>query len=212
MPSIDLLTDKKGVSQFIEYCKSHFLVNEIIILPKFYRTKIQISFIDGSQLNFKLVRKMIKKGLDCIPITDILKHATVNNFGMLIPACHHHFEYLLIKYQFAESAFPDKFQKYFSSLDVNNRTAIFRYIQPKYNLVFNVIEDLYIHKGGVLLKIMVGLRHKKNNSLLKMAFRISQLTLWKISHIFLSSMVVIPSKNLPGPKSGSALGRKAATS
>lgn len=208
MPSVDLLTNKKGTSALIDYCQSHKLVNQVILTPRFMRTKLQITFNDGSQLHIKIIRKMIRKSLDCLPVDDIVKASKVNDFGMLIPSDRHHFEFILLKYQFSESAFPDKYQKYFSSLDISSRTEIFRYIQPKYNLVFNVIEDLYVPKGGVLLKIMIGLRHLPNNTLLKMALRILHQGFWNLSNLFSQRSIVLPAKIFGGSQSGESIGKE----
>lgn len=202
MPSVDLLVSKKGKESFIDYCLKHPLVNEVILTPRFMRTKLMISFKDGSQLNFKLIRSMVRKSLECLQTSEIVKSSSVNDFGMLVPSNEHHYEYVFLKYQFSESAFPDKFQKYFSSLDVKGRTDIFRYIQPKYNLVFNVIEDLYVPKGGVLLKIMIGLRHMNSNTLMKMAFRFFQQGMWNLLHLFSPKSIILSSTTNVDPQSG----------
>jgi hypothetical protein len=210
LPSIDLLTDTKGVKTFIEYSKSHSLTNELVLKPCHYHSEILVSFKDGSQLNFYLLNKFVNKSLDCLPVKDVFRNALVNDFGMLVPACSHHFEYILNKYQFDKTEFPDKFQKYFSALDASDRTSVFRYIQPKYNLVFNVIEDLYIPKGGVLLKLTIGLRRLSTNTLPRMAYRALILGFWKVSHLFRKQSVIygVGGNSESSKKSNSPIERK----
>ncbi|MFM7901681.1 MAG: hypothetical protein ACKPAD_06805, partial [Bacteroidota bacterium] len=85
---------------------------------------------------------------------------------------------------FSKSAFPDKYQKYFSSMDPAMRSTIFRYMQLKYNFVFNVIEDMYKPKNSLLFKITIGLRALPENSLGKMMWRGVQLFFWNLGNLF----------------------------
>ena len=119
----------------------------------------------------KMIRNMVKKSLICLPVSDIISKSLLNDYGMLVPSHYHHYEYILLKYQFVGLEFPDRYQKYFSAMDFKTRTEIFRYIQPKYNLVLNIIEDLYKPKATTRLKLMIGLRKLRGNSLVKMFFR-----------------------------------------
>jgi hypothetical protein len=99
---------------------------------------------------------------------------------MMVPSYHHHFEYVMLRHQLAGDAFPDKFQKYFSALEGGIRTEIFRYLQLKYNFVFNVIEDLYKPKGALRLKIILGLRSGKENRLYRLLIRSIFQFMWKL--------------------------------
>ncbi|MFM8918267.1 MAG: hypothetical protein ACKOGP_11075, partial [Bacteroidota bacterium] len=96
----------------------------------------------------------------------------------------HQFEYILMKSQFSKTAFPDKYQKYFSAMDPAIRSTIFRYMQLKYNFVFNVIEDLYKPKNSLLFKITIGLRALPENSLGRMMWRGVQLFFWNLGNLF----------------------------
>src|SRR6187402_1608719 len=62
-PSLDLLTDKKGSNTLISYCQSHSLIHYVELTPRYMRTKLQLFFKDGSQLNIKIIRKMVRKTL-----------------------------------------------------------------------------------------------------------------------------------------------------
>ncbi len=169
--SIDLLADKKAIADFVQFCSINSLVKEITIIPQFRKTEIIVELIDRSQLKFHLIVSMVRKALWCLPIADIRKESFVNEFNMLVPSNSHHFEYLLLQYQFAGSPFQDRYKNYFSSFDFTNRTEVFRYIQPRFDLVINNLDELYKPKASTLLKIMVSLRKNKENSLLKMIVR-----------------------------------------
>jgi hypothetical protein len=178
LSSIDLLADKNASTAFLKFCQRHPLVTKIKIFPQFRRKKVQLTFKDGSELNLKLIRNMVKKSLLCLPVSDIISSSMVNDYGMLVPSHPHHYEYLLLKNQFVGLAFPDRYQKYFSAMDFNTRTAIFRHIQPKYNLVLNTIEELYKPKASTRLKLMIGLRRLKVNTLSKMFIRAMEFFLF----------------------------------
>lgn len=81
--SIDLLADKKSTADFISYCESHPLVNEIRIIPQYRKTEIILEFRDRSELRFCLLRSMIRKALSCLQAEKIRNESFVNEFNML---------------------------------------------------------------------------------------------------------------------------------
>lgn len=189
--SIDLLADKKATSDFIAYCATHPMVKEITVAPKFRKTEVIVELIDRSELKFHLIRSMVRKALTCLPAEDIRKDSFVNEFNMLVASSPHHFEYLLLKCQFSGVPFQDRYINHFSGFDFANRTLVFRYIQPRFDLVINNLDELYQPKAGTLLKIMVAERKLKANSLLKMVsrtfeyviFNLLGFTTKKITHV-----------------------------
>ncbi len=182
--TIDLLVDKIGEEDFLEFCRSNKFVKEIVIDSRFKRKKVSVKMLDGSEVSLKLIRDMVLKTLSTLPVDDIFESSNENQYGIMVPSVEHQFEYILMKSQFSKTAFPDKYQKYFSSMDPAVRTAIFRYMQLKYNFVFNVIEDLYKPKNSLLFKITIGLRALPENSLARMMWRGAQLVLWNIGNVF----------------------------
>jgi hypothetical protein len=169
--SIDLLADKNSSAAFITFCETHPLVRRIREFPEFMRSKFVVELNDGSQLNFTLIRTMIRKTMRCLNIEEVRKDATVNIFGMLTASNHHHFDYLILKYQFAGVQVPDRYMHHFSTFDFVQRTEIFKYMQSRYHLVFNTLEDLYKPARKTLLTLMVGLRGEPKNTLMRMFFR-----------------------------------------
>ena len=182
--TIDLLVDKIGEEDFLEFCRSNKFVKESVIDSRFKRKKVSVKMLDGSEVSLKLIRDMVLKTLSTLPVDDIFESSNENQYGIMVPSVEHQFEYILMKSQFSKTAFPDKYQKYFSSMDPAVRTAIFRYMQLKYNFVFNVIEDLYKPKNSLLFKITIGLRALPENSLARMMWRGAQLVLWNIGNVF----------------------------
>lgn len=187
--TIDLLADKKSTTDFINYCESHPLVNEIRVIPQYRKTEIIVEMHDKSELRFMLIRSMIRKALSCLPVEDISKEATVNEFNMLVASHHHHYEYLLLSCQFASMPFADRYKNYFSAFDFEKRTQIFRYIQPRYDLIINNLEELYQPKANTLLRIMVGLRKDRKNSLLKMVFRVVEYGIFNLIKSFTKKVI-----------------------
>jgi len=199
--TIDLLVDKDGYHDFLSFCRSHDAVKEVLLFPRFKRTKVLVKLKDGSELSLKLIRNMIHNGLSTLPIDEIWQECHTNSDGLLVPAEHHHYEYVMMKCQFSGVAFQDKYQKYFSSMDAANRSNVFRYLQFKYNFVFNTIEDLYKPKGSLLLRITVGLRALDENSLGRLVGRLLGNFAWNVVHLFL------PRKKRLGPLSPEQAGK-----
>src|SRR4030095_2630784 len=153
--SITLLADKQGYKDFIEYCKKHQLVKEIIIYPHFRRSTAIVSFRDGSELNFTLLRQMVRKTFNCINVDEVRQKAFINEFGMLVPAPENHFEFMILNCQFSKYILADRYRNYFATFDFNTRALIFKYIQSRFSLVFNTLEDLYEPKPNILLSIVI---------------------------------------------------------
>ncbi|MFZ9942006.1 MAG: hypothetical protein ACO3O0_00200 [Bacteroidia bacterium] len=184
LSTIDLLVDKKGEEDFLVFCRSNKNVKEVLVYPRFGRKKVSVKMTDGSEVSLKLIRQMVRKTLCTLPVDQIFDSCEENMFGMLVPSVEHQFEYIMMKSHFSKSEFPDKYQKYFSSMDPAVRSKVFRYLQLKYNFVFNVIEDLYRPKNSVMLKITTGLRALPENSLGRIFFRSLKLIVWNVGIVF----------------------------
>jgi hypothetical protein len=176
--SIELLADKSVQHAFLNFCLQHPLVKDLTIIPKFRRTEIIVELEDRSELKFNLIRSVIRRSLNCLDIAEIKKEAFVNEFGMLVASAKHQFNYLVLVNQYAQHPMPDRFKNYFSAFDKNVRTTIFRYVQPKYDLVLNTLDELYKPSTSYLLKINSGLRLQKTNSLFKMILRVVEYTIF----------------------------------
>lgn len=183
LSTIDLLVDKQGEADFLSFCRSNKSVKEVVVYPRFGRKKVSIKMMDGSEISLKLIRQMVRKTLYTLPVSEVFESSEVNSYGMLVPPVEYQFEYIMMKSNFSKSDFPDKYQKYFSSMDPMVRSSIFRHLQLKYNFVFNVIEDLYKPKNSIMLKIMTGLRSLPVNSLGRIFFRSLNLLFWNIRMI-----------------------------
>ena len=169
--TITFLADKQSRAAFIEYCRYHTLVKEITIHPHYRWLTIIVAFKDGSELDFTIMPQLVRKTLVCMDIRSVKPKSFVNEYGMLVPAPGHHYEFMILNCQFSKYILADRYRNYFSTFDFATRASIFRYIQEKFNLVFNTLEDLYEPKPGMLLSIVVGLRSEKSNTLLRMLFR-----------------------------------------
>ncbi|MFM7901436.1 MAG: hypothetical protein ACKPAD_05560, partial [Bacteroidota bacterium] len=178
------MVDAEGEVDFLEFCRSNKFVKEIVIDRRFKRKKVSVKMLDGSEVSLKLIRDMVMKTLSTLPVNDIFESCNENQYGIMVPSIEHQFEYILMKSQFSKTAFPDKYQKYFSAMDPAIRSTIFRYMQLKYNFVFNVIEDLYKPKNSLLFKITIGLRALPENSLGRMMWRGVQLFFWNLGNLF----------------------------
>jgi hypothetical protein len=184
LSTIDLLVDKNGEEKFLDFCRSHDNVKEVVIYPRFRRKKVSIKMVDGSEVRLKLIRNMVLRALCTLPVDEILETCREDHHGMLVPTIEHQFEYNMMKGQFSYTEMPDKYQKYFSAMEPSVRSSIFKYLQTKYNFVFNTIEDLYRPKSSLLFKITVGLRALPENSISLLIIRGIQYALWNIGFLF----------------------------
>ncbi len=189
--SLDLLADRKATQEFIHFCEGHAMVKELRISREFRRTEIIVKFLDTTEMRFILLRGMIRKAFSCLHVDEIRATAFVNEFGMNVAAHEHHFDYIFLSCQFAQISFPDRYKNYFSSFDFDTRTKVFRYIQPRYDLVINTLDELYTPKGSTQLKIMVGLRRDPMNSLFKMILRVVEYGFFKFFRLFRKRVTVI---------------------
>jgi len=188
--SIDLLADKKATAAFINFCECHSMVSEIRISPEFRRTEIIVKFTDSTELRFMLLRDMIRKAFSCMHFDEVRRDALTNDHGMRVASNSHHFEYLFLMCQFAQISMPDRYRNYFGSFDFETRTTIFRYIQPRYDLVINTLDELYQPKGSTQLKMMMGLRRDKMNSLFKMFLRVVEYGIFTFLRNFTKKVIV----------------------
>jgi hypothetical protein len=186
LSSIDLLCNKSAADAFIKYSVSYSSTRQVKVTDEFMRRCVEIEFADASEVRFYLIANMFRKGLKALAADEFTHGSGVNEYGMLTPSVFHHFEYILLKYQFAGVEFPDRYQKYFSSLEPAARSSVFRYLQGKYHFVFNTIEDLYKPKATARLKIMIGLRARAENSLIRMFFRTVAYFWYKATRMFFS--------------------------
>jgi len=191
--SIDLLSDKKSKKDFINYCHAHPLVKGLTISPLFRKTNILVEFQDGSEMSFSLISNLVQKALLCLDVKGIRKSAFVNEFGMLIPAKEFHFEYLILKSLISKDPISERYRNYFSGYESTSRTVIFKYIQTRYNLVFNTLEDLYAPKPNMALAIIIGLRAEPENTLLKMFIRSIELIIFNLLRRLSKKEEFIPS-------------------
>jgi hypothetical protein len=184
LTSIDLLSTAGKGSEIINYCLSYAGTQQVRVTNEFYRMRVEIEFTDASEVKFFILSNIFRKGLKALPVDEFISHSTLNEYGMLVPSPLQHFEYILIKYQFAGIEFPDRYQKYFTAMPPAMRAGIFRYLQEKYHFIFNSIEDLYKPKATTRLKIMIGLRGRSENSLIKMFFRTIAYFMFRFSGMF----------------------------
>jgi hypothetical protein len=169
--TIEMLSDKNATTGFIEYCKSHPLVKDLIVSHNYRRTNILVEFLDGSEMNFCLLSNLVRKALLCLDTAAIRKSAHVNEFGMLVPGREYHFEYMTLRCQFDKDPLSDRYRNYFAGFDLSSRAVIFKYMQTRFNLIFNTLDDLYEPSPKMLLSMMIGLRAEKGNTLFKMFLR-----------------------------------------
>lgn len=192
LTSVDLFCSGGKGDEFIDYCLAYPSAQQVRVTRQFFRKCVEIEFKDASEVRFYLLTNVFRKGLKALPAEEFVRDSAVNEYGMLIPSALHHFEYILLKYQFAGIEFPDRYQKYFSAMPPSVRVEIFRYLQGKYHFIFNTIEDLYKPKATARLKIMIGLRARKENTLIKMILRSISYFWFRITGIFFKRQKSIP--------------------
>ena len=181
---IELLAGKKSFQKFKSFSLSHPLLSKLDVISHFRKKEVWAHFIDGTALHLMFYHEMISHGMSLISVKDFQKHASVNEFGMLVPLRKHQFEFLVLQVQFEGSPLQDKFRTLFSGLDELGRRELFQHIQPKYDLVLSVIEELFDPLGQTRYKMMVGLRHERRNSLLALAIRVISHGVFNLFKLF----------------------------
>jgi hypothetical protein len=181
---IEILATRKSFKLFRDFALSNLLVSKVDVTPSFRKKEVWVELNDGTALHFMFYHELIYHSMSLISVKEFIKVAAVNEFGMLTLPVPYQFDYLALNVQFTNIPMADRFRNFFSSLDQPSRTMVFAFMQPRYDLVMNVIEDLYQPAGHLKYKMMVGLRHAGRNSLLRLAVRLIQQGIFGILHIF----------------------------
>lgn len=184
LSSVDLLIDKSTMPSVVHFCKTHSLVKQFIITRLPYSSSFRLSFDDGSELRMNLIENKLRNGLLIIPTKALLSSAIITHSEFLTPSCEYHYEYFFVQCQLERVPFPDRYRKYFSSLGTEKRACIFSYLQKKYNLIFNSIDDLYIPDDNTRLQLIIGLRKLKENTLSKIFVRFIKVRLYSLTAVF----------------------------
>jgi hypothetical protein len=208
--AIELLADKTASENFIRYCQSHPLVKDIVVIPQYRKKNILIEFQDGSEMNFRLISNIVHKTLLCLDVAAIRKSAYINEYGLLVPSREHHFEYIILKCQFGKDPLSERFKNFFGNFDFSSRAVIFKYMQTRFNLIFNTLEDLYTPKPNMLLAIMIGLRAEPENLLIKMFLRSLEQIFFNLFGWITKKPVLIKASPLYAPELPSPKKKKSA--
>jgi hypothetical protein len=181
---IELLSTRKSFKLFREFALSHPLVSKVDVTVSFRKKEVWIELNDGTALHFMFYHELIFHSISLISVKEFISKATVNEFGMLALPIPYQFDYLALNVQFTNVPMADRFRNFFSGMDQPSRASVFSFMQPRYDLVMNVIEDLYEPGGHIKYKMMVGLRHAGRNSLLRLAVRLIQQGIFGMLRIF----------------------------
>ena len=191
--AIEFLSSKKSFKQFQEFALSDPFVSKIDVIAYFRKKEVWVSLTDGTALHFMFYHDVISHGLSLISIKEFHQHSTTNEFGILVPSRKQQYEYLVLQVQFNGVPMADRFRNIFSGLDDLSRRELFQHIQPKYDLVLSVIEELYEPLGQFRYRMMVGLRHERRNSLLGLAIRVISQGIFNLFRLFTpKTRVLIP--------------------
>jgi hypothetical protein len=205
---IEILSTKKSFKLFREFALSHPLVSKLDVTSSFRKKEVWIELNDGTALHFMFYHELVYHSMSLISVKEFIKAATVNEFGMLSLPLPYQFDYLALRVQFTSESMADRFRNYFSALEQSSRAIVFSFMQPRYDLVMNVIEDLYEPAGHIKYKMMVGLRHSGRNSLLRLAVRVIQQGIFSILHVFTprtNSLIPDPGQQQKGDATSPAL-------
>lgn len=181
LSSVDLLISKSTTPALFHYCKTHPIVRQYIVTKYLYHSALLFSFNDGSELKMNLIQNKQQNGLLLLQATAMHASATLTPAEFLSPSCEHHYEYIVLTSQLDGIPVPDRYKKYFSSLNTEKRARIFSYLQKKYSLIFNSIEDLYAPDTNIRLQLIIGLRKLRENTLLKILFRLIRTRLFTLT-------------------------------
>lgn len=191
LSSVDLLIDKPTVASFVNFCKRHPMVKQFILDKQLHQSSLHFTFEDGSELKMNLIHNKQKNGLLLLQTPAILAAAVLTPTSFLSPSFEHHYEYILLQCQLEGIPVPERYRKYFSSMDGEKRVRIFSYLQKKYNLIFNSIDELFSPDENTRLQLIIGLRKLKANTLLKVFFRSLRTLLFSLTGGFRKSKIIL---------------------
>ncbi|HEX5001180.1 MAG TPA: hypothetical protein VFW78_01685 [Bacteroidia bacterium] len=181
---IEVLSSKKSFHDFTEFALSDPLISKLDVIKHFLKKEVWIELTDGSALHFMFIHQPVAQGLSLLNTKDFYETAETNEFGMLVPHYTRQFEYHVIKVQFTGEPMADRFRALIKNMDSAARQQVFNHIQPKFNLVISVLEELFEPLSRIKYNMVVSLRHSKRNSLFMLTLRLIRMGIFKLLRFF----------------------------
>jgi len=181
---IELLSSKKSFQDFTEFALTDPVVSKLDVIKHFLKKEVWVELTDGSELHFMFIHQPVAQGLSLISTKDFYETSEINEFGMLVPHFTRQFEYHVIKVQFTTEPMAERFRAQIKNMDAVARQQVFNHIQPKYNLVISILEELFEPLSRIKYNMIVSLRHSKGNSLFMLALRLMRMSIFKLIRFF----------------------------
>ena len=163
---LDILVLKEDLSKMVGFCKKHSSTNRVKVYTKSFMTTVELYFKDNTFLSLDLIHQFKRKGMQMFDAKPLLISAIFSPSGIMVPEIKNDFEYCLLFYSLNGASIPEKYHQHYKTHNQLQNNKIFNYINNKYKLKINNIEELFDFNPYLKLKIL----SKVEDSILNIKF------------------------------------------
>ena len=140
---LDIAIHPNDLKRAIRFCKESFFVERYKVVNKSFMSTIQLYFKDSGYLSIDLIHDFRRKWVRFMNITHLLRSAHRGNGGIVVPDLRFDLEYALMFYSLNGAEVPRKYQDMFANGDSYARRRAVSYLNHKYNLGVEILEDAF---------------------------------------------------------------------
>lgn len=159
-----MLIDRDDYSALLYVISTAKNISKIKTKKSLHAQIITLKFSDYSFLVIKIKVSFQHQGVIYMNADDILLSVAPNKENIKTPAPSYQFEYILLSGMLNKMDMEDSYREYFGKMTFDVRSKIFAHIRQRYNLVLNVLDDLYSFNKNYYRKIRKTLNSEKQNS------------------------------------------------
>jgi thymidylate kinase len=173
---IDLVVAQDDLQDFLDIINNGEHVVKVGIEKKAFALFVKIYFEDLGYLEIDLIHRFDRKGIVYLEALDVLEHSVINEQGLKAAALHHQFIYTVLFYMLNKFDVPDRYRKYFSEWNAEERRTVFGWLTAKYDVHINTLDDLYEYHNRHRKKLLLCISNdRQNRVLLKWKHRLEYL-------------------------------------
>lgn len=161
---LDILMHRKHFDTILPTIKNDPTILKIKQESKKSMVQLFIFFKDSSFLQIDFLFGFYRKTLEYLNRDEVLEHAVSNREGILVSANHHLLEHVFLFQVLNGAGVPEKYIQYFKNLAPSEYLKILDYLNEKYNLGSNMIENFKDFDLNIQEKVKAVLSHQRENS------------------------------------------------
>lgn len=172
---IDIAISKNNSALVLDFVKNQESVRTYNVYSSSFMKMVYISFKDNSFLELDLINNFIRKDICYLDIKELLRNQTNNHEQLKVPSLKYSFLYILLFYILNKANVEKKYQDFFNKLPKKEQNNITNFINQRFNLQFDNLEQLYTFDERFYVQIKKSVS-QENNFISKVRNSISYLS------------------------------------